>query len=144
MTPVAYLADIRKDGPSDFLVSFRAIPEAIAQGNSLNEAYANAHDALAVALETYLELGREIPAPDVGLGAAPENGPYHVSVRPKLAARIRLKSLMRDQNISNVRLAGLWGKDEKAVRMVLSGKGASLDMTLDALRAVGVQPALAI
>lgn len=144
MYPVAYNAQIRQDGPSDFIVTFDRIPEAITQGNSLNEAYANAHDALAAALETYLDLGREIPKPDVGLAPAAPGGPYQVSVQPKLAARIRLKQLMREQNISNVRLAGLMGKNEKAVRMVLSGKGASLELTLAALKAIGVQPALAV
>jgi hypothetical protein len=34
--------------------------------------------------------------------------------------------------------------DEKAVRLILSGRKVSLNRTLDALRAVGIRPTLAI
>jgi hypothetical protein len=34
--------------------------------------------------------------------------------------------------------------DEKAVRLILSGRKVSLNRTFDALRAVGIRPALAV
>jgi hypothetical protein len=35
------------------------------------------------------------------------------------------------------------GRDEKVIRRIISGKGASLDLTLQALRAVGIRAPLA-
>lgn len=145
MTPVAYVALIRQDGPRDFIVTFPDVPEAMSQGDTLQEARANAHDALAAALETYLELGRAFPTASAikDEHVAPSSTRWETAVEPKLAARACLVREMKEQGISNVGLARLMGRDEKAVRLILSGKGATLDKTLAALRAVGVRPALA-
>jgi hypothetical protein len=109
------------------------------------EARMNAHDALSAALETYVEMGRPFPArAEVEAGHLRKGSSlFDVAVEPKLAARARLAGEMKAQGISNVGLAKLMKRDEKAVRLILSGRGASLDMTLEALRAVGVRPALA-
>ena len=145
MTPVAYLAYIEQQGPQDFLVRFYDVPEAISQGDSLEEAQANAYDALEAALEAYLELGRAFPErtevrPDaVATGVSL----WDTAVDPKLAARARLSREMTVQGISNVALAKRMGRDEKAVRLILSGRGASLELTFEALRTLGVRPALA-
>lgn len=50
---------------------------------------------------------------------------------------------MHDQGLSKVGLATRLGRDEKTVRRILAGQNVSLDLILDALRAVGVRPALA-
>lgn len=145
MTPVAYVALIQEEGPREFIVTFPDVPEAIAQGSDLVEARLNAHDALSAALEAYVELGRPFPARDELEVGRLKKGivRFDVAVEPKLAARARLAGEMQAQGISKVGLAKLMKRDEKAVRLILSGRGASLDMTLEALRAVGVRPALA-
>ena len=144
MTPVAYVATIQQDGPTDFIVTFPDVPEAITQGNSLDEARLIAHDALAAALEGYLKRGRPFPAVTT-TNVSTETGTslWQTAVEPKLAARARLVLEMQTQGINNVGLAKRMGRDEKAVRLILSGRGASLDKTLEALRAVGVRAALA-
>ena len=145
MTPVAYVAVIQQDGPTDFIVTFPDVPEAIAQGDSLEEARVNAYDALAVALAGYLKRDRAFPAVITTMDHRPDadSTRWETAVEPKLAARARLATEMQAQGISNVGLAKRMGRDEKAVRLILSGRGASLDKTLEALRAVGVRAALA-
>ncbi len=49
---------------------------------------------------------------------------------------------MAAHGVSGRAMAGLLGKDETAVRRVVSGKGASLEQTLAALRVLCVRPAL--
>lgn len=51
---------------------------------------------------------------------------------------------MGEQGISNVALAKRINRDEKAVRRILSGKSASFSLTMDALKAVGLRPALSV
>lgn len=51
---------------------------------------------------------------------------------------------MRRLGLSKVDVAQRTGRDEKAVRRILTGRGASLDETAAALRAVGVAPVLAV
>ncbi len=46
-----------------YVVTFRDIPEAITQGDTLIEAIENAVDALMTAFEFYYEDGRSIPYP---------------------------------------------------------------------------------
>ena len=145
MTPIAYVAVIQQDGPTDYLVTFPDVPEAIAQGDSLDEARINAHDALATALAGYLKRDRAFPVAVATMDRRSDKGStlWETAVEPKLAARARLAAEMLAQGISNVGLAKRMGRDEKAVRLILSGRGASLDKTLEALRAVGVRAALA-
>lgn len=145
MQPLAYIAFIEEAEPGAFLVTFPDVPEAITQGDDLREARGNARDALAAALEGYLEAGRDFPEraeldPD---GGKPGVELFDVAVEPALAARALLTRQMKVQGLSKVGLAQRMNRDEKAVRRILSGRGASLDLTLEALRAVGVRPALA-
>lgn len=142
MQPLVYIALVREEAPGAFSVFFPDVPEAITQGDTMDEAIVNAADALSAALEAYLSRGREWPV----LTPLPEGAgetAIGVPVDPALAARALLANTMRAKRLSNVAVAELMGKDEKVVRRILAGQNASLDLTLDALRAVGVRPALA-
>ena len=46
-----------------FVVTFADVPEAITQGNTLPEAVAAAREALATAMDFYVEAGRTLPTP---------------------------------------------------------------------------------
>lgn len=48
-----------------FCVSFRDIPEALTQGDTLEEAQAMALDALVTALDFYFEGGNRVPEPSL-------------------------------------------------------------------------------
>ena len=138
MTPMTYPATIIQAPEGDFVVRFRDVPEALTGAATAVAAGLLAADALAVALEGYLEAGRAFPASSLTL---PDE--IEVAVDPALAARAMLIAAMAEQRLSNVALAQRLGKDEKAVRRIVSGRSASFALTLAALRAVGIRPALA-
>lgn len=134
-----YPAVIEEPYTNDFVVRFPDVPEAITGADTREEALVNAADALAVAVEQYLKLGREVPAP-----SPLRKGQYAVALDPAIAARVLLSRAMTHQSLSKVALAARMQRDEKVVRRILSGRGVSLDLMLDALRAVGVHPSLSV
>lgn len=139
MIPMTYPATITQAPEGDVVVRFRDVPEALTGGTTYEEAAGLASDALAVALKGYLEAGLPLPA----AGPA-QPGEVDVPVDPALAARAMLIAAMTEQRLSNVALAQRLGKDEKAVRRIVSGQSASFALTLAALRCVGIRPALAV
>lgn len=139
MDLISYPARIAQVEPGEFLVTFADLPEAGTSGQSFLTALYAAPEALSVALETYLDLGREPPPQRL---AGP--GEVDVPVEPAVAARLLLLRAMNVQQLTKVGLAQRMGKDEKVVRRILAGQNVSLDLILDALRAVGVRPALAV
>lgn len=54
-----------------FTVTSPVLPELVSEGDSLDEAFANAQDALAAVVELYADEGRVLP-PGVGLPEAGE------------------------------------------------------------------------
>jgi antitoxin HicB len=141
---LTYFAYVHEAEPGAWLVLFYDVPEAIAQGDSYDEAIAAAPDALAAALEGYLELGRAFPErAEISAQSAPGYRRAEIPVDPQVAARGLLAAAMRAQGVSKVGLARLMGRDEKVARRIVAGQNTSLDLVLEALRAVGVRPALA-
>jgi antitoxin HicB len=134
-----YPAQVSEIAPGDFEVRFRDVPEAITGGATLESALAEAPDALAAAIEGYLELDRPPPAP-----AAAQAGDHPVPLEPALAARVALVRAMAEQSLSGRALGARLGWDEKAVRRVLTGRAASAGKMFSALRAVGLQPSLVV
>jgi antitoxin HicB len=139
MEVFSYPATVAEVEPGEFIVRFEDVPEVVTGANSLSAALANAPDALAAIVEYYLEEGLPVPAP-----RAPHPGEHAVALDPEVAARVVLHRAMNEQGLSNVALAKRMNRDEKAVRRILSGKNASFSMTMDALKAVGVRPALGV
>ena len=45
-----------------FTVTSPAVPELVTEGDTLDEAFANAHDAIAAVIELYADEGRQHPA----------------------------------------------------------------------------------
>lgn len=138
MQPLTYPVVIEEVGPADFVATFPDVPEAITGGETRERALAMAPDALTVAIEGYLALGRPVPTASV-LDDLPR-----VALDPAVAARAALIAAMSEQGLTKVALASRMRRDEKVVRRILAGKGVSLDLTLEALRALGVRPALAM
>lgn len=62
-----YPARFEPAAEGGFVVTFRDIPEAITQGETEAEALEMAQDALATALELYVEANRPLPAPSAPL-----------------------------------------------------------------------------
>jgi antitoxin HicB len=103
-----------------YIVTFRDVPEAITQGDSLEEALRNAADALAVALEFHAEDRHRFPQPSE---ARPSE---HLVTLPALVtAKLELYRRMRETGTTRVALAQMLGVDERAVRRLLAYKHRS-------------------
>jgi antitoxin HicB len=83
-----------------FVVTFHDIPEAITQGETVEEALAMAHEALETAMEFYFEDNRAVPAP-----SKPKRGQHVVELQVSLSAKVLLLNEMVKQNIRPAELA---------------------------------------
>ena len=136
----AYPARIEDQGADGFLVTFADVPEAITGGDTLDEARANAADALEEAILAYMAMGRPIPEP-----RAAKDNEVLIVLDPVTAARAILAQAMRADRVSNVALAKRLGKSEGAVRRLTDGAtGVKIDTVLEALEAVGRRTVLSL
>jgi antitoxin HicB len=88
----------KKDG--GFVVTFPDVPEAITQGDTMEEALAMASEALELALTFYTEKGADIPNPGM-----PRRGMRMVRVPALSDAKLRLYSALRAAGLKKVELA---------------------------------------
>jgi antitoxin HicB len=91
-------------------VTFPDVPEAITQGDTVEEVEAMAEDALVAALSFYIDEGQPLPHP-----SAANNAPVAV-VPPLVAANLALHDAMLASGVSNVVLGRRLGLEDKAVR----------------------------
>ena len=78
-----------------YSVSFKDIPEAVTQGETEEEAKANAADALLTAMDFYFEDRRRVPLPTQGA-----NDNSYVSLPLTLWCKVLLLNAIVEQNIS--------------------------------------------
>ncbi|QAZ69671.1 type II toxin-antitoxin system HicB family antitoxin [Solidesulfovibrio carbinolicus] len=117
----------------DVMVKFHDVPEALTYGE--NEAFALewAQDALHVALADYMDGHRDIPVP-----SAPAPGQPTVSPSPMVALKLALYQAMRDQGVSQLRLAGLLHCDARQVRRLLDlDHQSTVNQLMDAAEVLG-------
>lgn len=135
-----YPAVIEQHGPEDFVATFPDVPGAITGGASIEEARANAADALEEMILHLMAEGEAIPAP-----RAPRKGETPIALDPVTAARAVLSEAMRVDKVSNVALAKRMGKSEGTIRRLTDGAtGVKIDTVLEALAAVGRRTALSV
>lgn len=116
-----------------FTVTFRDIPEAITQGETLEEALVMAQDALNVAFEFYFEDNRPVPLP-----SKRKKGEYLVSVAPSIWAKVLLLNEMLAQNISQAELAKRMGiVPQKVTRLVDLNHHTKIDTLTQAFDKLG-------
>jgi antitoxin HicB len=97
-----------------WLVRFPGIPEALTEGDTEEEARANALDCLTAALEGYVKAGR--PLPREGAGQAGRDR----AVLPSLVtAKLAVYETMRTRGWSKLKLAKELGMPENSVRRLL-------------------------
>ena len=98
-----------------WLVRFPAIPEALTEGETEEEARANAVDCVIAALEGYMKAGK--PLPKRGASHAGANR----AVLPSLVtAKLAVYETMRTHGWSKVKLAKELGMPENSVRRLLN------------------------
>lgn len=102
----------KKDG--GYVITCRDLPEAITQGDSVEDALVEAADALEEAIAGRIDDGRDIPEP-----TAKKRGERSVSVPPSMALKAAVYLAVRDAGISNSELARRLHLDEKEARRIL-------------------------
>jgi antitoxin HicB len=97
-----------------WLVRFPGIPEALTEGETEQEARANALDCVVAALEGYMKAGKALPRTGAGHSGA------NRAVLPSLVtAKLAVYETMRARGWSRVRLAKELGMSENSVRRLL-------------------------
>lgn len=111
MTRFTYPAVFTPDEGGGFVVTFPDVPEALTQGETLEECMAEAVDCLEEAIATYIAQGLEIPAPSKII-----KGQHGIRLPGLMALKAALHMSMLESNSTNVALGRLLGVDEKEVR----------------------------
>ncbi len=114
MYQFTYPAKFIPDKEDGFVVTFRDLPEAITQGDSIDECLHGATDCLAEALAGRIKYGEPLPAP-----SKKKRGEYLISAPLQTAIKAAVYLTMKETGISKIELARKIGKDEKEVRRIL-------------------------
>lgn len=128
-----YPATFTPQEEGGFTVTFRDIPEAITQGDDMNEASEWAADALATAMEFYFEDSRQVPMP-----SAPQEGDVLIDLAPSVAAKVLLLNEMLAQKVSQAELARrMHTRPQEIQRVVNLGHATKIDTLAAAFQALG-------
>lgn len=109
-----YPAILAKQKEGGYLVRFSDFPEAITQGDTLEEALNEAVDCLEEAIANRIEMKLDIPAP-----SPLKKNQYSISLHTTFAVKTALYITMREQKLSNILLAKKLHCDEKEIRRLL-------------------------
>jgi antitoxin HicB len=116
-----------------FVVTFVDLPEAITQGETIEEALQEAADCLEEAMANRIVTGLPIPSP-----SRIKRGQYAVPVPAQTAAKAALYIALQEAQITKAELAKRLQCDEKEVRRLLDPRHPSKLPRLEAaLAAVG-------
>ena len=116
-----------------FVVRFVDLPEAITQGNDVEDALGEASDCLEEAIANRIVMGLPIPKPP-----RIKKGQYAVPLPAQTAAKAALYVALQSAKISKMELARRLHCDEKEVRRLLDPRHPSkLARIESALAAVG-------
>jgi antitoxin HicB len=101
-------------------VRFPGVPEALTEGQTEEEARANALDCVIAALEGYMKVGRPLPR-----GGAEHSGPDRAVLPSLVTAKLAVYETMRTRGWSKVKLAKELGMPENSVRRLLDLRHSS-------------------
>jgi antitoxin HicB len=124
---------LERDGTDPgFVVTCAELPEVVTQGESREDALAQAGDAIEEAVAGRLRRGEPVP-----VGSPMDDCADLVPLSPVLAAKAALSRALEEAGTTRVALAEVIGCDEKEVRRLLDPRHASkmarLARALDAL-----------
>jgi antitoxin HicB len=97
-----------------WLVGFPGIPEALTEGETEEEAPANALECVITALEGYMRAGKPLPRQGAG-----HSGPDRAALPSLVTAKLAVYETMRTRGWSKVKLAKELGVPENSVRRLL-------------------------
>jgi antitoxin HicB len=116
-----------------YVVTFPDIPEAITQGEDVEDALHHAADALESALDFYFEDRRPVPVP-----SKPKRGQRLVELPPSVAAKVLLLNEMLRQKVRPAELARRIGTTPQEVNRLTNIRHTTrIDRVDAALRALG-------
>ncbi len=114
MRRFCYPVNVRRNPGGGYVVTVPDVPEAITQGDSIEEALEQAADALEEAVAGRIRLKLPIPMPSE---AKPRQ---HVVTLPvETATKAALYMTLRESGLSNIEAAARLGIDEKEVRRLI-------------------------
>ncbi len=118
----------------DVMVEFPDVPEALTYGDNEDFALDWAQDALHVALQSYIEDHEDIPRP-----SRRREGHPVVEVSPAIGLKLVIYQAMREQGISQMRLANMLHCDARQVRRLLDlDHNSTMNQLLDAFAVFGM------
>ena len=130
--PVTLTLD-KKDG--GFVVTFKDVPEAITQGDTVPQALAAAKEALESALDFYFDDRRAVPAP-----SKPKRGQHVIELPASLSAKVLLLNEMIAQNVRPAELARRLKTTPQEVNRLTNVRHTTrIDSIAAALQALGKQ-----
>jgi antitoxin HicB len=130
-----YPAKFKPAKEGGFVVTFRDIPEAITQGESVDDAMIQARDALETALDFYFDDRRVVPAPSKA-----RRGERLIELPASLAAKALLLNEMVRQRVRPADLARrLHTTPQEITRLTDVRHRTRIDSIAAALQALGKQ-----
>jgi antitoxin HicB len=130
---LAYSVRLEPAKEGGYVVTCRDLPEVVTQGDDLEEALAQASDAMDEAFAARIDDGEGFPA-----ASESRNGEYVIAPSSDLSAKAALYLAMEEAGISKAELARMLEVDEKEVRRLLDPRHPSkLPRMEEALRALG-------
>jgi len=122
-----------------YVVTFRDLPEAITQGDTMEECLTAAADCLEEAIAARISDGEDIPQP------TQSKEQHKVACPIQMAIKAALYLAIRESGISKRELGRRLGVDEKSARRLLDPHyQARLPAMERALRALGKTPELTV
>jgi antitoxin HicB len=116
-----------------FIVTFPDIPEAITQGDNIDDAMHHAANALESALDFYFEEGRRVPMP-----SRPKRGQRVVELPASVSAKVLLLNEMIAQKVRPATLARrLRVTPQEVTRLIDLRHTTKIDGIAGALKALG-------
>ena len=116
-----------------YTVTFRDVPEAITEGDTLDEAEAMALDALVTAMDFYFDGGRPVPTPSKA-----KAGERIVALPASVAAKVHLLNARLASGMKSADIARAMGNKPQELARVFDLKHATkIDTIAAALRALG-------
>lgn len=115
------------------MVTFPDFPEAITQGEDLEDALRHGADVLESALDWYMKEGKAIPAP-----SKLKRGQHLVDLPPSVSAKVLLLNEMRRQKVRPAELARRIGTTPQEVNRLTNLRHTTrIDRVDAAMRALG-------
>jgi antitoxin HicB len=138
MNRYSYSAILEPSTEGGYVVTFRDLPEAVTQGERVEDCLAEASDCLAEAIAARIDDGRDIPEP-----SDLKTGEHRVAVPLRIALKAALYLALQETGMTKTQLGEMLKKDEKEIRRILDPHhGTKLPTIEQALRALGKWPEL--